>query len=239
VIIRLVLLVVFIAVVLILIQQYKSSRPLDRKRLLWKYGLPLAAIVLILLAITGRIHWIGALIAALIPVVRQSLPLILRSLPFLQQLRQQKAHAGTGTGSSNETITALLKMRYDPQSQQLSGEVIAGPFAGRQLEDLSLPQLQMLLEYCQAADSNSARLLITYLNQRFGNQWQQSPQSSSQMNKEEAYALLGLTAATNREEIIKAHRKLMQKVHPDRGGNDYLAAKINEAKELLLKVHPN
>jgi flagellar basal body P-ring protein FlgI len=129
-------------------------------------------------------------------------------------------------------------MRVNAQTQQLSGDIINGPFAGRSLDQLSLTQLQMLLEYCQQSDSASAKLLVNYLNQRFGNQWQQQQnRQSSNMTKEEAYDLLGLTPDTNREAIIQAHRKLMQKVHPDRGGNDYLAAKINQAKDLLFAIH--
>jgi hypothetical protein len=236
VIIRLLLVVAFIAIVWLLIKQLKSSPGEQRKKLLWKYGMAVAAIALILLAITGRIHWIGAVIAALIPIARQLFPLVLKFLPFLQQTRQQ---AQANTQNHNETVTATLRMRVNAQTQQLSGDIINGPFAGRSLDQLSLTQLQMLLEYCQQSDSASAKLLVNYLNQRFGNQWQQQQnRQSSNMTKEEAYDLLGLTPDTNREAIIQAHRKLMQKVHPDRGGNDYLAAKINQAKDLLFAVHP-
>ena len=63
--------------------------------------------------------------------------------------------------------------------------------------------------------------------------------STDQMNVDEAYEILGLKVGASKQEIINAHRKLMQKIHPDRGGNDYLAAQINKAKEVLIKhYHP-
>jgi curved DNA-binding protein CbpA len=57
----------------------------------------------------------------------------------------------------------------------------------------------------------------------------------AQMDIEEALAVLGLQKGASAEDIRSAHRHLMQQVHPDQGGNDYLAAKINQARDILLK----
>ena len=59
--------------------------------------------------------------------------------------------------------------------------------------------------------------------------------SSGSMTRSEALAVLGLGEDATRDDIVSSHRSLIQKIHPDRGGNDYLAAKINEAKDFLIK----
>lgn len=71
------------------------------------------------------------------------------------------------------------------------------------------------------------------LSSRSGNAASQRPVENS-MSVEEAREVLGVGAGANREEVINAHRRLMQKLHPDRGGSDYLAARVNEAKAVLL-----
>ena len=238
--IRLILLLALLLALAIIIQQLKNTPKAKAKEQYWKIGFGALAVALILLAVTGRIHWIGALFGALLPVIRNALPLLLRFLPQVQQHYQNKKNQQhTPDGQQSEVTTRLLKMTMDHDTQQLRGEVISGPFAGQQLDALELEQLQDLLDYCQQQDQDSCQLLVSYLNHRFGNQWQQrqqqdSPQNAAELSLEEAFQILGLQAGASKEEIISAHKKLIQKVHPDRGGNDYLAAKINRAKDILL-----
>ena len=75
----------------------------------------------------------------------------------------------------------------------------------------------------------------TPLNNADTNSQTTSASQGTKMTKEEAYRVLGIGENATDDEIIEAHRKLIQKMHPDRGGNDYLAAKINQAKDYLLK----
>jgi DnaJ-class molecular chaperone len=83
-------------------------------------------------------------------------------------------------------------------------------------------------------------LLDSYLQRRFpgeapfGDSGGGATGSGANLDRKEALAVLGLAEGASEEDIITAHRRLMQKLHPDRGGNDYLAAKINQAKDLLL-----
>jgi hypothetical protein len=230
----LVLLIAFFIAAVSLIQLFKNTPSEKLKSLRWKMGLSVVAIALILLAATGRIHWIAALIGAAIPLVRRVLPLFINLFPLF------KRGLGAKTQNSNQDTkthaqTQLLKMSINPHNNQLQGEVINGPYVGSQLDQLSQQQLTQLLSYCHQQEKDSARVLISYLNQRFGYEWQKSSSTSTHsIDENSAYAILGLKKGASRDEIIQAHRRIIQKVHPDRGGSDYLAAQINQAKDLLI-----
>lgn len=143
-------------------------------RLLWLSARParsttlvtLAAVVLVaglaVLALTGRLHWLAALAAAIAPFLRRAMGLV-RFLPWVGTLLR-RWRASRGAGASGST-------------------------AGR---------------------------------------------AGAVMSRSEALEVLGLEGRPGRDEIIAAHRRLMQRVHPDRGGSKFLAQQLNEAKARLL-----
>jgi DnaJ-domain-containing protein 1 len=130
--------------------------------------------------------------------------------------------------------------------------VLTGPFRGRRLSELTPEELMAFLRECRVQDEESARVLEAYLDRTHGAGWRdaddaagaegaqgasgrRSPWSgASGMSREEACEILGVGPAASAREIKAAHRKLMLKLHPDHGGSDYLAAKINQAKDVLL-----
>ena len=233
---RLILLLAIAAVLYIMYTRVRTVPPHRRRAEYIKLGLAVAVAVVLLLAVTGRMHWLGIAAAGLLVVVRQLLPTLIRLFPMLAAQRSQ---GGPGKGQTSTVETPLLRMQLAHDSGDLQGEVLKGRFAGWRLADMDRGQLEELMAYCHREDDESARLLDSYLQQRFPGEapfgrGQASAASGDAMNRKEALAILGLGEEASREDIVAAHRKLIQKLHPDRGGNDYLAAKINQAKDFLL-----
>jgi DnaJ-domain-containing protein 1 len=152
--------------------------------------------------------------------------------------------AKRSTGQSSRVRSQFLDMNLDHDSGELTGQVVAGPDAGRSLGEFELPQLTAMMA---GFDAESVSLLESYLDRRFP-AWRQDAQgntargegratSSGKMTNEEAYQILGLQPGASRDEIGRAHRALMKKLHPDQGGSTYLAARVNEAKDTLLRTH--
>lgn len=171
------------------------------------------------------------------------------TLPFLMRWRAFKNMAknwrGPTPGQASDIETAYLRMRLDHDTGELDGTVLDGTFRGRQLSELTPPDLMSLLQECRVDDPQSVPILESYLDRVHGAEWRggEGPGGESQsgaarsgraMSVEEAYEILGLQPGAGKEEIREAHRKLMLKNHPDHGGSTYLAARINQAKELLL-----
>ncbi len=149
-------------------------------------------------------------------------------------------------GQRSTVRTAALEMELDHDTGALEGMVLAGTYEQKMLSALSLKQLLELYREL-SSDSESRQLLETYLDSRFpawrddvkpnGRDRHGVSPGSGPMTKEEAYKVLGLEAGATTADIRKAHRRLMQRLHPDLGGTSFLAARINEAKDVLLSNH--
>jgi DnaJ-domain-containing protein 1 len=138
----------------------------------------------------------------------------------------------------------FLEMELDHDTGGMHGRIIAGRHAGVALEALETSALVSLL---MELDEESRALLMAYLDRRDA-RWREHAQGDAaagqggslgagKMTKEEAYQILGLQPGASAEEIGRAHRSLMKKLHPDQGGSTYLAARVNEAKDVLLRSH--
>lgn len=210
----------------------------------------LGVLLLLVLVLTGRlgvlIPALGAILAAVFAAVTRLLPLLIpllvQNLPrWRHHRRGDKGRQASGTGSASSAVQSrYLRMQLQHATGNLSGEIIEGLHKGSALSELGLPELANLYRLYTHNDQESARLLAVYLDRLYGDRWKESAQGASPgqdhstLDKTEAYEILGLTHGATREDIIDAHRRLIQKLHPDRGGSGYLAAKINQARDLLL-----
>lgn len=149
-------------------------------------------------------------------------------------------------GAVSRVRSAMIEMELDHDSGDMNGTVLAGSFAGRILGDMPEDALRLLHAECVRSDADAVRLLEAYFDRRFP-RWREDahgdahprgarPQSGA-MTEEEAYQILGLQPGAGAEEVRRAHRALMMKLHPDQGGSTYLAARVNQAKEILLDRH--
>lgn len=215
------------------------------RRIRWQWiGILIAAVLLVLVA-TGRAHWLMAVFAALLASTRIILALLDHIPLFKRMLSGLNASAGSSaeqdSGQTSTVQSRYVRMILNHESGDINGEVLEGYFKGRTLDKLQLNELLQLLQECQH-DEESAALVQAYLDrmhedwqQQAGAQGQRRPSGSpGEMTRDEALEVLGLESDAGEEEIIQAHKRLMQKLHPDRGGSVYLAAKINQAKETLL-----
>jgi len=147
-------------------------------------------------------------------------------------------HRSASASGGSSVQSEWLEVQLDHATGAMTGRVLAGRYQGRALDDLKAVELGMLWRDISAADESSLRLLEAYLDRRMPD-WRQSGEFSAKsaatgMTREEALEVLGLSGAPSEDEIRTAHRRLILQNHPDKGGSSYLAAKINEAKDVLL-----
>jgi len=147
------------------------------------------------------------------------------------------------SGQASRVRSAFVEMELDHDSGAMRGRILVGRYEGRSLDSL---EVATLLELLGEIDGDSRALLSAYLDRREPG-WREHAQgdartwdtagSRGKMSKEEAYQVLGLQPGASEEEIGRAHRSLIKKIHPDQGGSTYLAARVNEAKDVLLRRH--
>ena len=144
-------------------------------------------------------------------------------------------------GQTSRISTEHLEVELDHDTGEIRGRVLKGFFAGRDLQSLSPAEMAHLWQDCRFADPQSAQILEAYLD-RAHPTWREDMARAEgedagpdgKMSRAQALDILGLKEGASEEEIRRAHRDLMLKMHPDRGGSTFLAAKINEAKDVLL-----
>ncbi len=149
--------------------------------------------------------------------------------------RMARSWRGPRPGQSSDVETRYLRMSLDHDSGALHGLVIDGRFRGSRLDELSLAQLIELLRECRLDDAASVSVLEAYIDRVHGPGWRTSSAGDTgAMSRAEAYEILGLAPGASPERIKEAHRRLMRQHHPDHGGSTFFAARINQAKDLLL-----
>ena len=148
-------------------------------------------------------------------------------------------------GQVSRVRSAFVEMELDHDTGAMRGRILAGKHEGASLDALDVATLTGFLT---DIDEESRALLMAYLDRREPS-WREHAQgdaaagrgrsawSTGKMTEEEAYQILGVQPGASAEDIGRAHRSLMKKLHPDQGGSTYLAARVNEAKDVLLRRH--
>lgn len=225
--------ILLLVAVLFVMRSFTRADPAFLARALKIGGLTLLAAALGFLLVTGRVS-----IATLILF---GIPAALMLHRRYSRLATASASEAPGAGGRSSLETPWLSISLDHDSGAVEGQVKRGRFADRALSSLSVAELVALLAECRA-DAESASVLEAYLDRVHGTGWRQggeaggadAPPRGSKMTREEAYAVLGLRPGAGEEDVQAAYHRLMKKLHPDQGGSDYLAARLNEARDLLL-----
>jgi len=209
---------------------YGKATPTQRNKSI-KTGLLYAvAGALLLLVVTGRIPVIFAAISAAVPLLH-------RLLAYRGLIGTLGRFAGEKLGPTRFT-TLWLIVEYDMARRSLDGSISRGQFEGRKLSQLNASELDALLEEVKD-DFQSRAAVNAFIMARNGRRNEQNtsppPHVDAKMTASQAYEILDIQADATDEDVKQAHKRLMQKLHPDRGGSSYLASQINAAKDTLLK----
>ena len=217
-----------------LIHKYKKAAPEERRSWAIKIMLAIVVIAIIVGSMTGRVPIVAGLVAA-------------GATPAKFGLRWGLPMAKMWFAKSDGNATfrsQYLIMTVNVGTGQMTGKVIKGEFAEQTLGNLTDAQLQSLQELFADQDKKSYYLLAAYIRSKgftgASNNQSEAPHENTQVTSNsgvsvaEAMEILGFKSMPTKPEIMTAHRRLMSKLHPDRGGSDYLAARVNQAREVLI-----
>ncbi len=220
---------------------FAGSNPAKVAALIKKLGGGAAMAVAVLLFMRGRLD-----MAMLVGGFGAWLLGWAYSHPFSQWTSNwRKSGDKLSPGKTSSVASRTIAMELDHDTGAMRGNIIAGAFKGRELESLSTTELQGLMAEVQTADPDAARLLEAYLDRRFPGGRENAETNRDPgldragkpgaMSKKEAYDILGLQPGAGEDAVRQAHRALIKRLHPDAGGTSALAARVNEAKDVLLK----
>jgi len=249
---NLIILIAVVILVYLLAKWFTRTPPKQVASTLRKNALYGIIALVIFFVVTGRMHWLYGIIAGFIPIA-QRLFTAWRTVNYFRGFgvgNQNTSTASTSSGQSSTIETKYLHMSLNHDTGEMTGTVLQGRYKGHTLNELSLDQLIKLLKVCRIDnDTDSVAVLESYLDRYHSNEgadnWRdqykqphtdhnRAAANNNNMDAGEAYQILGLQQGASKQEIKDAHRRLMQKFHPDRGGSTYLSAKINRAKDYLL-----
>ena len=199
----------------------------------------------IVIVLTRQFTWAGFILLVLLPWLIRARQASRMAKNWSRMTNSVAGGSGTAPGQTSEIETKYLRMFLDHETGEMNGDVILGEFRGKTLRNLSFDDLTMLFGEIKG-DNHSVQVLMAYIERYHSDAWRASRYSQENIHPEtensdgpmtqtEAYKVLGLEEGASVENIKAAHRRLMSKIHPDHGGSNYLATKLNEAKDLLLE----
>jgi len=214
---------------------FTRAKPALAARTLKKGAFAVLVVLGLWLVLTGKLAGLFAVAAGLAPWVMRAM----RAHALWQALRRfgiQMKGGRPSPGKASEIETRFVRMMLDHDSGVLDGEVLDGTYRGRRLSALSEAQAVELWREVQT-DSESARVVEAWIERAWPD-WRQSREpeapASAAMSVDEAREILGVAAGASADDIRAAHRRLMLANHPDHGGSTWIAARINQARDLLL-----
>ena len=220
--------------VLMAIRWFGRVTPASAARAVRGGGYALGVAAMLLLLLRGSFGLVGMLASVLVAQAMRG-----GSNPFAAM---GKAAGWGAKPKPSVARSASIEMQLDRESGRMSGFVTAGPRAGQALDRMTRSECLEVYAYCRSDDPEGAALLEAYLDRRFP-AWRQAQQGDADarpgnwdgsLTRDQAYEILGLAKGASREEVVAAHRGLMKKLHPDHGGSTALAARVNQAKDVLL-----